>query len=136
ADSDAQARQVRPRRSHARVPRECRSPCAHRVRRGTLRWRQSARESLAGMVLPFDVRLYLRLVEVDLTQIAAGVARRLIVEVRRLRIAALAAGGHRPRAQAVAELDDGDEAVAAGAVHLLRPLVGARAERGERAPAR
>ncbi len=50
-------------------------------------------------------------------------------------MAALATGGDGLRAHLVAELDHGDEAVAAGAVPLLRPGVWARSEGGERAPA-
>src|SRR5690349_4770859 len=57
-----------------------------------------------------------------------------IVEVRRGERAALAAGGDRLRAYAVAELDHGDEAVTARAVPLLGVGIGAGSERGERAP--
>src|SRR5262245_65481875 len=88
------------------------------------------------MVPPLDVRLYLRLVEIDLTEIARRVSRRLIVEVRRLRIAAFSAGGDRLRAHLVAELDDRNETVAARAVHLLRALVSTRTECRERSPSR
>ena len=88
------------------------------------------------MVRALGVALELSRIEVHVAQIAGAVALGLIVEMRRRRIAALAAGGDRLRPHPVAELDDRDEAVAAGAVHLLRARVGARAERGERAPAR
>src|SRR5215831_1666545 len=88
------------------------------------------------MVLPLDVALELRPVEVHVAQVARRVATRLIVEVRRPRIAALASRRHRLRAHAIAELDDGDEAVAGRAVHPLRAARRARTERGERAPPR
>src|SRR5262245_39136430 len=88
------------------------------------------------MVLPLEVALHLRLVEVHLPEIAGRVPRRLIVEMRRLRIAAFSSGRHRSRTHPIAELDDRHEAVAAGPVHLLRPVVGARTERRERAPSR
>src|SRR5678816_4246655 len=88
------------------------------------------------MVFALGVSLQLRGIEVDLAQVAGGVARRLIVEVLRRGVAALAAGRHGSRPDLVAEFDDGDEAVAADAVHLLHPGRRARAERGERSPAR
>src|SRR5262245_37406959 len=88
------------------------------------------------MVLALLMRVDVLAVEVDLAQIAGRIARRLIAEVLRLRIAALAARADRPRTDAIAELDDGDEAVAAGAVHFLGAGIGARAERRERSPAR
>src|SRR5258706_15405748 len=88
------------------------------------------------MVLALRVPGQLCRVEVDVAQVPRAVALRLILEVLRLRIAALAAGRDRLRADLVAELDDGDEAVAGVAVHLLCVLVAARAERGQRSPAR
>src|SRR4051794_1012215 len=89
------------------------------------------------MVSAFRVALQLIEIKVDVAQVAGRVALRLIVEVLRRRIAAFAAGRDRARAHAVlAELDDGDEAVAAGAIHALRAGVGPRAERGQRAPGR
>src|SRR4051794_15205277 len=51
-------------------------------------------------------------------------------------MAAFAAGGDRPGADARAELDDRDEAVAAGPVPATRAGIGTRGEGGERAPAR
>src|SRR5262245_13194288 len=87
------------------------------------------------MVLPLDVLLHISAVEPDVAQVAARVALRLVAEVLRLRIAALASGSHCPGAHAIAELDHRHEAVAGGAVHLLRAAVGTRAERGQRAPA-
>src|SRR5205814_10177178 len=88
------------------------------------------------MILALGVLLDVLPVEVDVAQIAGAVALRLIAEVRRRRIAALAAGRDRLRAHAIAELDRRDEAVAGGAVHLLRAVVGPRPERGERTPPR
>ena len=84
----------------------------------------------------FGVALELVAVEVDFAQGAGGVARGLVVEVRRFGVAAFTAGGDGPGADGGAEFDDGDEAVAAGAVPLLGAGVGARAEGGERAPLR
>src|SRR5690348_11190536 len=74
--------------------------------------------------------------EVHLAQVAGGVALGLVVEVRRCRMPALAAGGDRPGADLGTELHDRDETVAAGAVVApgARPAVGT--ERGQRAPAR
>src|SRR3954470_18160500 len=94
------------------------------------------RRLTSRMVGPLRVAGQLLRIEVDVAQAPRAVALRLILEVLRLRIAALAAGRHRLRAHLVAELDDRDEAVAGVAVHLLRVLVAARAERSERAPAR
>src|SRR4051812_3988122 len=85
------------------------------------------------MVVPLDVLLDVVAIEPDVTEIAGRVALGLIAEVLRFRVAAFAACGDRSRADAVAELDNGDEAVAGGAVHLLRP-VGARAKGRQRAP--
>src|SRR3954466_1711630 len=70
-------------------------------------------------------------IEVQLAQVAARVAPGLVEEVRRVRVAALAAGGDRHRLDPVAELDHRDEAVAARAVHPLGPRVGPGAERRE-----
>src|SRR5439155_5119209 len=91
---------------------------------------------LARLVASRGVAFELLRVEVHLAQVAARVAGRLVVEVRRVGVAALAARGDRHRVYLVAELDDRDEAVAAGAVHPLGARVGPRAERRERAPLR
>ena len=80
------------------------------------------------MVLALDVPLELRRIEVHVAQISGTVARRLIAEMRRGGVSALAARRHRLGLHAIAEFDDGDEAVAAGPVHLLRPFVRSRAE--------
>src|ERR1035441_7682400 len=88
------------------------------------------------MVFPLRMSLELLAVEVDLAQLAGAIAFRLIVEVRGRRMAALAAGRHGPSAHALAELDHGNETVAAGAIPLPGALVGARGERGQRSPLR
>src|SRR3954453_13140977 len=93
-------------------------------------------ESLSWVVLPLAVPLQLIGIEVDVPQASGAVTLRLILEVLRLRVAALAAGRHRPGLPLVAELDHGDEAVAGVAVHLLGIRIAARAERRQRAPAR
>src|SRR5665213_1588576 len=63
-------------------------------------------------------------VEVDFAKIAGGVAGGFVVEVGRVGMAAFAAGGDGAGVDAGAELDDGNEAVAAGAIPLLRVGVG------------
>src|SRR4030081_177091 len=88
------------------------------------------------MVPALDVAPELVRVEVDVAQLALRIAQRLIVEVRRRGMPTLAAGGDGLRPHAVTELHHSHEAVAAGAVELLRAGPGARAERRERAPAR
>src|SRR5690606_6794952 len=87
-------------------------------------------------VAAFDVSLEFARLEIHLAQVARAVALGLVVEVRRSRIAAFAAGGDRARGHLVAELHRGDEAVAAGAVVALRAGPAMRAERRQRAPAR
>src|SRR5438270_11705573 len=80
--------------------------------------------------------LDLRGIEIDFAQIARCITLRCVVEVRRCGIAALPAGGDRPRVDPVwTEFDHGDEAVAVGAVPPLGPRLLGCAERGERAPA-
>src|SRR5471032_2374719 len=88
------------------------------------------------MVLPLGVALQLIAVEVHLAQFASCVPIRLVVEVRRQWMATFTACGDGDGSNAVAEFDHGDEAVTARAVPLLRSRIGARAERGERPPAR
>src|SRR5437660_10280503 len=88
------------------------------------------------MILPLDVAFDLLAIEVHVSQVAGAVPRRLIVEMRRRGVAALAAGRDRFGLHAIAELDDRHEAVAARPIHLLRAFVGARAERGQRTPTR
>src|SRR5271165_6773366 len=56
--------------------------------------------------------------------------------MRRRYVAAFAAGGYGLGAHFVAEFHHRDEAVAAGAVPLLRSRVSARAERRQRSPRR
>src|ERR1035438_9802784 len=88
------------------------------------------------MILPLRVPLELIAVKVHLAQFARAVPLRLIVEVRRRRVPALPAGRHRLGPHAGAELHHRHEAVAAGAVPLLRPRVGARSERRQRSELR
>src|SRR5471032_1628048 len=90
---------------------------------------------LTRMVLTVGVTGQLRRIKVDIPQIAGTVALRLIVEVFRRHSAGFTAGRYRLRTHLVTELDDGDEAVAGVAVHLLRAFVGSRAERRERSQA-
>src|SRR6185295_17772142 len=68
-----------------------------------LRYRHLMSRSLARMVLTFDVLLDIVAVEPHVAQVAGRVALGLIAEVLRLRIAALAARGHRPGAHPIAE---------------------------------
>src|SRR2546427_3003350 len=86
------------------------------------------------MVLSLGVTLKLRAVEIHFPQFASAVSFRLVIEVWRRRIAILSAGGHGFGAHGLAKLNDSNEVVAAGAVNLLRALVGTRGERRQRAP--
>src|SRR5262245_42093646 len=76
--------------------------------------------SLPGMVSALRMSHELLRIVVDLAQLAGRVAQRLIVEVRRRGIPALAGRGDRSRTHTPAELDGGDEAVSARAVELSR----------------
>src|ERR1700722_12220432 len=98
--------------------------------------RCSWRDSASGVILPLGVVLEIGAIEVDLAQIARAVSLRLIVEMRGGRIAALTACGHGLCVDFVAELNDRDEAVSAGAVPLLRAGIRASSERGKGAPQR
>ena len=60
-----------------------------------------SRASAAGVVLAFGVPLELRTIEVHLAQIARAVAERLVVEVARRGVAALAARTDGPRLHGV-----------------------------------
>src|SRR5579883_2685766 len=80
------------------------------------------------MVFALGVPLQLLAVEVDLAQVAGGVALGLVVEVLRLGMAAFAAAGDGAGAHARAEFDYRNEAVAAGPVPFLRAGVRPRAE--------
>ena len=70
------------------------------------------------MVFAFGVTLQLCPVEINLSEIARAVAFRLVIEMRRRRVAAFSAGGHGFGAHGLAKLNDGDKAVAARAVNL------------------
>src|SRR5215469_16626695 len=71
------------------------------------------------MVLPLDMAFELRLVVVHGPQRAHGVVGRLVVEMRRCGIAALAAGGDRPGTHFGTEFHDRNEAVADIAIPLF-----------------
>src|SRR2546427_3186804 len=71
------------------------------------------------MVLSLGVTLELRVVEIHFPQFAGAVAFRLVIEVRRRRVAAFAPGGHGSRSNGLAEFDDGHEALAARTVNFL-----------------
>src|SRR5262245_37208320 len=88
------------------------------------------------MILALDMSLQLVLIEIDVAQSAGGVPLRLVVEVLRARMPALAARCHGLGADTIAELYHRDEAVAARPVPLLRLRIGARAERRQRPPLR
>src|SRR5215470_5298522 len=88
------------------------------------------------MIFALRVPLELILVEVHLAQITARVTSRLIVEVLRFGMPALATRRHRARPHLIAELDHCNETIAARAVPLFRARIRARAERSERSPGR
>src|SRR5436190_10893533 len=90
--------------------------------------------SVSWVILPLGVSFELRPVEVNLAQVARGVPLRLIVEVRRPRMPALPARGDRPRPHRGTEFHDGDEAVSAGSIPLLRARIRSRPERRQRTP--
>jgi len=87
-------------------------------------------ESRAGMVFARRVVLEIASIEIHVPQVAFGVAQRLVGEMGGLGIAAFASGGDGFGADVVGEFDDGEEAVAAGAVHLLGAGIRAGAEGG------
>src|SRR2546423_3116946 len=86
------------------------------------------------MVFAFGVTLQLGPVKINLSEIARTVAFRLVIEMRRRRIAAFSAGGYGSGAHGLSKLNDGDEAVAARAVNLFLALVRTRGKRRQRAP--
>src|ERR1035437_6792867 len=88
------------------------------------------------MILPLRMSLELIPIKVDLPQFARAIPLRLIVKVRRPSVPALPAGRYRLGPHAVAELHHRHEAVAAGAIPLLRPRVRARSERRQRSKLR
>src|SRR5712671_6548641 len=98
--------------------------------------RRAALIAFAGMIHTLSVSLELCRIEVHVPEIAGAVALRLVVEVGRRRVAALSTRGDCPRTHAVTELDHRDEAVAAGAVPLLRSRIRARRKRRQRSPPR
>src|SRR4029077_12549129 len=86
------------------------------------------------MVFTLRVSLQLRTIEVDLAQFARAVSFGLIVEMRRCRMAALAAGRHGPGANFVAKLDYCNKAVPACAIPFFCSRVSTRSKRRQRAP--
>src|SRR2546430_15676749 len=71
------------------------------------------------VVLSLGVTFQLCPVKINLSEIARAVTFRLVIEMRRRRVAAFAAGGHGFGAHGLAKLNDGDKAVAARAVNLF-----------------
>ena len=69
-----------------------------------------------------------------MAEVMAAITLRLIVEMRRGRIAIFAAGRNRPCRDLWPEIDDRDEAVAIAAVPALRARPGCRTIGGERPP--
>src|SRR5215468_466602 len=91
--------------------------------------------SFPGMVLPLGVAPQLCSIKIDVAQLARAIPSGLVVEVTGGGMAAFAAGRDGQRTHFVGEFDHGHEAVAGRAIPLLRALVGAGAERSQRAPA-
>ena len=58
-------------------------------------------------------------VKIHFPQVTFHIAARLVIEVTRLRVSALPTRRYSPRLHFVAELHDGEEAVAVGAVDFL-----------------
>src|SRR5271168_3171589 len=88
------------------------------------------------MIRPLRMPLQLLGIEVNLAQTPTCIPRGLIVEVRRLWIAALAASSHRPRPDLIPKLHHRNKAVPAGAIPLLGSGVLPRAKRSQRSPQR
>ena len=86
------------------------------------------------MVLPLDVPFEIRAGEVHVSKVTRAVTHGLIVEMRGRRVAAFTAGGHGLRSHAIAKLDNRDKTISGIAVHFLRAVVRARAERRQRSP--
>ncbi len=86
------------------------------------------------MIFPRDVPGEFVGIKVDIAQLASRVAKGLVVEMRRRRIAAFAARGDGHGADPGTELNDGDKTVAVRAVEPLAAVVSFRAEGGERSP--
>src|SRR6202789_2111618 len=86
------------------------------------------------MVFALGMSFEIGAVEVDFAQIAGAVAFCLIVEMGRGGVAAFSAGSDCFRVDFVAELNDRDEAVSAGAVPFFCSGVGASSDRGGGSP--
>src|SRR5437660_4085453 len=72
------------------------------------------------MITPLRMTFQLCRIKVNFAQISRGISLHLIVKMRRRRIAALAAGGDSLRAHRLSKFNNGNEAVAARAINLLR----------------
>src|SRR5450432_3843876 len=90
--------------------------------------------SRTGMIEPLGVLLELLGPEIYGAQVAGGIAFGFVVEMRGVRMATFAAGSDRAGAYLVAELDDRDKTISAGAVVAFRPWPAMRAKGSERAP--
>src|SRR5262249_36827092 len=73
-------------------------------------------------------------IEIDLTQISGRITIGFVVKMRRLRIAALAAGSNRFGLNSFPKFDDRNEAVSTRAIHPLRTAITIRAKRRDGAP--
>src|SRR5438045_2865373 len=71
----------------------------------------------AGVVFPFRVPFELRLVEVNLPQVAGAVSLSLVIKMWRRRITALPSSRHRFGMDRRTELHDGDKTVAGGSIN-------------------
>src|SRR4051812_17142121 len=87
-----------------------------------------ARDRSLRVIYPFRMPLQLTRIEVDLARIPRRITFRLVIEVRRLRVTGLTAGGDSAGPHGIAELDDCNEAVAARAIALLCAGIRARPE--------
>src|SRR6516162_6790963 len=113
------------------------TPFLHTSRSTAAKWLGRDRDSslsVPRMILALRVPLELIPVEVHFAQIAARIARRLVVEVLRFGMSTFSTRRHRARPHLIAELDHCNETIAARAVPLLRARIRARAERSERSP--
>src|ERR1700726_2006418 len=88
------------------------------------------------VIFVLGVALELRRIKVHLPERPLRRANGLVVEVRRCGIGACAAGCDGARANLVAELDDGNEAVARRAIVFLSAFVAPCTERRQRSPPR
>src|SRR5260221_11715246 len=90
--------------------------------------------SLPRVVFPLRVTLQLVAEEIDLAQIAGGVAARLVIEVRRGGVAALAARRAGAGADAPADFDAGHETAAGRAAARPYARRSGASQNGTRSP--